>query len=412
MSASENIDLLTPGTVWLRRDGSSAKFLFLTNQKLTAKTQQRHPPQVIYADKNGNIFNRDVDDFFGTYQFLNVDGELEKKIENLFVFNAEDYATVADPADEPESESKTVELVSPTSVNQAPDEAAEETLADSLLRELTATSHSSERALTVAFGVSDHPGLKNPTLTAADLSEAVVLYSQEPNKTYNLTQHRLLFKLTDTITVAKLVEVFHPSSELNTVDWFAIKTALGSDTIVWDSWIGVYPEYSAHGLYASVLVGSSEAPVDKQETPGIEAVDTSPNPMLLTPGLPTEITMPATSGYAQVISEVRTEVPTTTVVTEGDISFATVHPLVDNVTQSVAVTTPPGIPSQNLPSLHNADGSVMTAEQIMSLVQAMDLSSVSTNLGVNTQANVEPVQTPQQVVSVVNVHQQPVVTAQ
>jgi hypothetical protein len=407
MSASENLELLTPGTVWLRRDGSSVKFLFLTNQNLTAATQQKHPPQIIYADKQGNIFNRKVDDFFSTYQFLNVDGELEKKLENLFVFNAEDYSAVEDPADEPQL----------LPVQPEPELVPhEETLADSLLRELTAAND--ERALTVAFGISDHESLKTPKLTAADLSEAVAVYSQEPNKTYNLTQHRLLFKLSDKITVANLVEVFHPSSDINTVDWFAIKTALGSDTIVWDSWIGVYPEYSAQGLYASVLVGSTEAPVDSQETPGIEAVSTVPEtpPLVqsieapvMTPGLPEGVVLHATSGYAQVVGEtsaLATEVTFTAPVTAPTAAQHFGIPVSDT-THSVTLTTNTDVLTMNghsngtvhpqpetvptLPILHNADGSVMTAEQIVSLVQSMDLSSVGANLGIPAQAHTEAV---------------------
>jgi hypothetical protein len=72
MSVAETLDLLTPGTVWLRRDGSQAKFLFVTNTALSPKTQLAHPPQVIYSDSKGNIFNRDIDDFFRVYTMPNL----------------------------------------------------------------------------------------------------------------------------------------------------------------------------------------------------------------------------------------------------------------------------------------------------------------------------------------------------
>jgi hypothetical protein len=177
-----------------------------------------------------------------------------------------------------------------------PESDTEETLAESLLRDLTSEKEKvdvEESALTSIFGIGGNEALVNPTLTPADLASALALYSQEPNKVYNLTQHRLLFKLSDKVTIANLVEAFHPSSERNTVDWFAIKTAITSDTIVWDSWIGVYPEFSAHGLYASVLIGSSENPVDEEPTPGIEAEEV--------PAVAEVAALPVvTSGYAQV----------------------------------------------------------------------------------------------------------------
>src|SRR5882672_9962843 len=87
---SNMLSLLTPGAVFLNEKGRTVKFLMLTNTDLPAKVQVKHPPQVVYADDEGNFYNRDVDNFLEYYKFYNVDPELESRLDNLLVFNADD----------------------------------------------------------------------------------------------------------------------------------------------------------------------------------------------------------------------------------------------------------------------------------------------------------------------------------
>ncbi|MDN3123370.1 hypothetical protein P0E82_13680, partial [Enterococcus faecalis] len=102
MSVAENMEFLTPGSVWTRdADGSIAKFLWLTNTSLKPKTQIKHPPQVVYVDISGNVLNRTAEDIFQLYSFHSVDGELERRLEALIQFNAADLAHVQDPEDDP-----------------------------------------------------------------------------------------------------------------------------------------------------------------------------------------------------------------------------------------------------------------------------------------------------------------------
>lgn len=269
MSVNQNLDMnLSHGSIWLRADGRQAKFLFLTNGSLAAATQIEHPPQVIYADSDGNIFNRGVDDFFKRYTFYNIDGELEKRLESLLVFDARSYATVEDGED-PVDEIVPVDLDALLEAEAESEPApVEKTLADQLYQELTdgenATQAASVSPLAVLFELSKHEGIRNPLLTADDLSESLVVYSREPNETYELTQHRLTFRLSKKVTLDSLREVFHPSKEVNTVDYFTVNTKFSSETVVWDSWIGLHPEYSKQGLYAAVFVGSADAPIDKE----------------------------------------------------------------------------------------------------------------------------------------------------
>lgn len=271
MSSNENLDLqLSKGSQWLRKDGSQVKFLFLTNQSLSPRVQENHPPQVIYADVEGNVFNRDVDDFLKIYQFYNVDGELEQRLNRLITFNPQDYSTIKDDEDDDQviqiTDDEDEDSIIPTVAKPT------ETLAEELLRELTA-SNEEETHLTVTFALSQHPEMRNPALTAEDLSREIVLYSNEPNDNFEITVHRLLFPLSGKITEESLREVFHPSTEVNTVDYFTVLTKFRRDEIVWDSWIGIVPEYSVNGLYAAVLIGTANKTLDTAPTPGVDSVD-------------------------------------------------------------------------------------------------------------------------------------------
>jgi hypothetical protein len=242
---------------------------------------------VIYSDVNGNTYNRDVDAFFEIYSFHSVDGALEKRLESLIQFNEDDYSTVNDPEDQPG-----------------------ESLAQSLLREVSnnvvAAALESEpevdSTLTVRFGLVQNEGQTLPTLTEEDLSSALALYSEEPNFEFNLTHHRLLFQLGGNVTMETLRQAFHPSQSISTFDWFQVQAAGEVKQVVWESWIGVYPEYSKHGLYASVIVGTPDSPVDTEETPGTEAVVVPAHVEQQPLPIPVEEPVPlATSGYSQVI---------------------------------------------------------------------------------------------------------------
>lgn len=271
MSSNENLDLqLSKGSVWMRKDGSQVKFLFLTNTTLSPKTQEDHPQQVIYTDVQGNVFNRDIDAFLKVYQFYNVDGELEQRLNRLIVFNPQDYSTLEDDEDAvieiTDDDEDSLMIQAPTPPK------SDETLAEQMFRELTASTEEPTH-LSVSFAISQNGELRTPKLTAEELSRAIVLYSNSPNEQYDITEHKLLFPLEGNITEESLREVFHPSTEVNTVDYFTVLTKFRRDEIVWDTWIGIVPEYSVNGLYAAVLVGTANKTLDTAPTPGVEAVE-------------------------------------------------------------------------------------------------------------------------------------------
>ncbi|WP_440705484.1 hypothetical protein, partial [Klebsiella pneumoniae] len=57
-----------------------------------------------------------------------------------------------------------------------------------------------------------------------------------------------------------------PNSVRNTIDWFDVVPAIGDHKqVVWEAWIGVFPEYSVSGLYAAVIVGTPDREQPAQE---------------------------------------------------------------------------------------------------------------------------------------------------
>src|SRR6185437_4225897 len=95
----EALSLLTPGSVWLKQDGKQVKVLWITNTTLSAKQQAMAPIQIVYSNEDGNVYSRTVESFLKVHQFWNVDPELENKLENLIVFNEEDYEGEGDALD-------------------------------------------------------------------------------------------------------------------------------------------------------------------------------------------------------------------------------------------------------------------------------------------------------------------------
>ena len=78
-----DLDFLTEGSVFTRDDGRESRFLFLTNQSLSQKLKTQFPPQVVYADENGNVLSCSIERFLNKRKFVSVDPELEARLVNL-----------------------------------------------------------------------------------------------------------------------------------------------------------------------------------------------------------------------------------------------------------------------------------------------------------------------------------------
>jgi len=297
MSALEFFQFLTPGSVWVRPDTKRrVKFLFLTNEKLSAKLQLKNPSQVVYVDENGDVFNRSIDAFREQYQFNHVDGDLEKRIQGLFTFDVEDILSVedgdaeddeevdvedADDADEmpnvieaaAEDTRHPIEIAASTTdveveeIEEAP--LSKRTLAEAMAHDLMAEP-AEQPAFAVGFMLSGDPELDEPALTVAQLSDAIVRYSSEASMVNEGSlMHRLTFRLDGNVTIEALTEIFHPESRARTVDAFNVSTPHGNETFVYEGYLGVFPEYALDGLNATVVVStpSEDTPPVTAETP-------------------------------------------------------------------------------------------------------------------------------------------------
>jgi hypothetical protein len=297
MSISNLLSLLTPGAVFLNEKGRTVKFLMLTNMDLPAKVQVKHPPQVVYADDQGNFYNRDVDNFLEYYKFYNVDPELEARIENLLVFNEDDTDEVEEPAEGEPLIQLTAKGLAEIDAFDARDQARAERFADKvqqsnvpqattilaqalsvetddglLLPPEKVTATKKKSPLKVEFSTMSSTERTVPlVLDPAQLTASLVAYSQYPDTVQSMIMHRLTFALSEQVTIKALQDLFQPNdpakAQRHTMDIVDVHTTLTEDRIVWTSYVGVFPEFRIDGLYATVILGTDEfrdaEPVDE-----------------------------------------------------------------------------------------------------------------------------------------------------
>ena len=258
------IDLLTQGSVWIKNGGKKAgvhsKVLWVTNTSLSEKIQEKRPPQVVYFDENGNVYNRPVSEFLENYSFYNIDPQLESKLENLVVFNEDDY-------DEDEVEAEKPVEVSNKVVEDKPVAEKVETVT---LAEAIAYGTSEDQletfegniedlaldnSTTIAFSYSDG---SDPSIASAVLSNAVVGYSQEPSSSLDHVHHKLVFRISKDVTLESLKNVFVPDTDQAIVDVIAVNGPFFSNVIAWNHFLGVYPDIAYGQAYAIVVLASYE----------------------------------------------------------------------------------------------------------------------------------------------------------
>jgi hypothetical protein len=307
MSISDDLALLTPGSTFVNKKGRVAKLLWVTNVSLLTTadeaTQNNHPVQVVYANEDNEVFNRELDDFIKRYRFYNVDPELESRLDNLLVFSEDDHVPDEDDTGPLGATASQIGLVNARKTgrisgselhagNIAKRSVVDDVPATDAMWAPTQTNKIVADALTVG---DEEEGLLLPpqqadvdaeanaardlstavrvvfnTLSGSlvgtsvpdRLSNALVAYGQEPDITQSLIIHRLTFALDEELTIEALQNLFRPreteGDTRHTIDVFDVQTAYASDVIVWTSYIGVFPDYNRGGLYATVMVGTDE----------------------------------------------------------------------------------------------------------------------------------------------------------
>jgi len=247
---SSDIDLITSGSVWKKlrgqKAGSPVKVLWFTNTELKASLQTKYPPQVVFFTTSGVVVSRDVDSFLDNYEFYNVDPELEYRLDNLMVYSESD--------NDEDSESLTIQETSRSEISEKT-----KSFADSLLEpENELNQLSEEKSSTKVFAefsyLQDPYAQSDSVLSEKSLKDAFVAYSQEPDHLYENIHHKLLFKLESDVSIESLIRTFKPDDSFNTVDYFCIMTKDSRDIFQWNDYIGVFPEFNVHGLYASVML--------------------------------------------------------------------------------------------------------------------------------------------------------------
>lgn len=275
---TNNLDLLTEGSVWRKvkgaRQGAQVKVLHLTNKNIRASTQLKYPPQVIYADDQAEVYSREVGDFFDHYKFHNVDPELEARLQNLLVFNEDDYdeeepdvlesALSVSDVKVPAKESKQVKIEAKKSfADQFLDSSDED---ETAFAEAIQGAFEDSRAIQGLFTFDKNGTFEVAPLDGKQLSEALVGYSQEPSRDLEMVQHKLLFNLNSEVTLQSLERTFNPDSAVNIVDKIEITTQYGKETIDWNAFLGVYPEFNVVGLYGIVIIGIESQDSDKNDS--------------------------------------------------------------------------------------------------------------------------------------------------
>jgi hypothetical protein len=238
-----DLEFLMPGHVFIREDGREARFLFLTNTVLSAKQQKEYPPQVVYADENNNVLSCNIERFLAHRKFLNVDPELEARLQALLLQTSssedtldldgdDDELLVTGDEDEGEnggelSEGETeAELYAPGSMTV---EEASANLADEL------------ESLGASLQIVYHPQSELPAVIDPQvLAEATTSYQQSPTLNGAL-QHELFIRAEDGITQASLYASFSPThDEKNATYTFSIELE-GQQVTVDGDFAGVFP---------------------------------------------------------------------------------------------------------------------------------------------------------------------------
>jgi hypothetical protein len=257
MDLQQLINEATPGSIWMRTDGSRARVLAITNLSLPTESQQKYVPVVVYIGPSGKVFSRPLKDFAGYFPtWLGHDAGAEKVIKSLLTpLNA--------PKDEPVVSSDDESIDMSDDAPSAP-AAPRSKPAVQVREKVTASPAPAPNLLRSAFQVSADESRKTVSTTAEQLSRALRVYSQVPDEHLGLVVHKLSFELSPNLTIINLMEIFAPDAWVNTVDAFRIGTPVSDETVNVDAYIGVYPEYTRNVLYGTVYVGVDMIPISNQ----------------------------------------------------------------------------------------------------------------------------------------------------
>lgn len=269
MDLQQLITEATPGSIWLRTDGSRARVLAITNLSLPTESQQKYIPVVVYIGPSGKVFSRPLKDFAGYFPtWIGHDTGAEKLIKSLLT------PLNAPKAEAVESDDDSIDMSDDDSAGPRAKPAVQVRDKSPALAVVALTGNYNDlvnrpapppsNLLRGAFQLGYDEARKTPAITADQLSRALRVYSQVPDEHLGLVVHKLSFELSPNLTLDHLKEAFAPDEWVNTVDVFRIGTPVSDETVGVDAYIGVYPEFTRNVLYGTVYVGVDMVPVHNQ----------------------------------------------------------------------------------------------------------------------------------------------------
>lgn len=235
-----DIEMMTPGSVWINKKGKRSRFLHATNRHLPDHLQEIYPPMAIYADEDNNILSVPVEDFLSKRKFYNVDPDLEARVNNVLP-DADDEATQFS-FDEDDGDSL---LISDDDGDESNVQGTiDEEIADSNLAGASIFDSDEPEAGSEEYQVTySAEGTGLPEVIAPSiLSRHTEGYSQEPMMSEGKIKHTLFVRAGFGITMDTLRSSFHPdNAEINAVYTFKANTDEGIIDVDWDTFVGVFP---------------------------------------------------------------------------------------------------------------------------------------------------------------------------
>lgn len=264
---SQDITFLTPGSVWLKADGTKSTVLCITNGSLPAKALAKFPTQVVYFNETGDVLSQTADHFMERRRFHNVDPDVESAFDALV-----GRFVVEGDADAEVEEGELVIIAGDSTEDGEAEEAPNEPASD-------------EPAVVGEAPFVEFRSVPNELEKQAQiLSDAVVSYSQHPLINEGYIAHVLEFdraKLSSMgITPQGLDALFNPESGV-VLPVFAIN---GDYIVDWTAFLGVFPKMSRKksilclhlGVEVEATPAATQVEIDAVPVAAVSAGDPKP----------------------------------------------------------------------------------------------------------------------------------------
>lgn len=247
MSKNTNHDaatFMTPGSVWVRENGQKNILLFISNATLPKKLQAQFPSQAVYLDEEGNVFNKDVEDFLADRTFYNIEPSVETQVDTLLAFHS--------LSDDEDADAEEVDLE--LEVEEDGDE-EEETLAEVKTKVVPKAGKVLEPKVAEEQNLVTFSKTTTNAPIAFALESAVVGYRQEPLLSHSMVSHIVVIDLARTeLTPEQIAFAFDPANP-DLLARFSVRNFPGD--VDWDTFVGAFPQATGKNHYLTCYFGVS-----------------------------------------------------------------------------------------------------------------------------------------------------------